>query len=102
MAARAFHHHLTPAERRAVPLMAASLAVLALGISDPTRHLHFDGTRLGIYLAALMVLATFFATAIDGRSAIPPLGWPRGSSTARSTARPRRSPTRRAPPDSTR
>ena len=74
MAARAFHHHLTPAERRAVPLMAASLAALALGISDPTRHLHFDGTRLGIYLAALMVLATFFATAIDGRFRYPALG----------------------------
>jgi multidrug transporter EmrE-like cation transporter len=74
MAARAFHHHLTPAERRAVPLMAASLAALALGISDPTRHLHFDGTRLGIYLAALMLLATLFATAIDGRFRYPALG----------------------------
>ena len=50
-AARAFHHHLTRAERRAVPLMAASLAALALGISDPTRHLHFDGSELGLYLA---------------------------------------------------
>jgi hypothetical protein len=74
MAARAFHHHLTRAERRAVPLMAASLAALALGISDPTRHLHFDAASLWLYLAALMLVATLLATAVEGRFRHPALG----------------------------
>ncbi len=74
IAARAFHHHLTRAERRAVPLMAASLAALALGISDPTRHLHFDAAKLWLYLAGLIVLATLLATAVSGRFRHPALG----------------------------
>ena len=74
LAARAFHHHLTRAERRAVPLMAASLAALALGISDPTRHLHFDAASLWLYLAALMLVATLLATAVEGRFRHPALG----------------------------
>jgi hypothetical protein len=74
MAARAFHHHLTRAERRAVPLMAVSLAVLALGISDPTRHLHFDARSLWIYLGALLMVATLLATTVQGRFRHPALG----------------------------
>jgi hypothetical protein len=74
MAARAFHHQLSRAERRAVPLMAASLAALALGISDPSRHLHFDATSLWLYLGALILLATLLATAVEGRFRHPALG----------------------------
>jgi hypothetical protein len=74
MAARLFRHHLTRTERHAVPLMAASLAVLALGISDTTRHLHFDTAALGLYVGALMVVATLLATAVDGRFRHPALG----------------------------
>jgi len=74
MAARVFHHRLTRAERRAVPLMAVSLAALAIGIADPTRHLHFDAASLGIYLGGLMVIATLLATAVEGRLRHPALG----------------------------
>jgi hypothetical protein len=74
MAARAFHHQLSRAERRAVPLMAASLAALALGISDPTRHLHFDAASLWLYLGALLLAATLLATAVEGRFRHPALG----------------------------
>ncbi len=74
MAARAFHHQLSRAERRAVPLMAGSLAALALGISDSTRHLHFDATSLWLYLGALILLATLLATAVEGRFRHPALG----------------------------
>ena len=45
IAARVFHHRLTPAERRAVPLMALSLAALALGIASPARPLEFAGLK---------------------------------------------------------
>ena len=54
--------------------MAASLAALALGISDPTRHLHFDAASLWLYLAALMLVATLLATAVEGRFRHPALG----------------------------
>jgi hypothetical protein len=74
MAARAFHHHLTRAERRAVPLMAVSLGALALGISDPSHHIHFDAGTLGLYLGGLMALATLLATGVDGRFRHPALG----------------------------
>lgn len=74
MAAHVFRHHLTPTERRAVPLMAASLALLALGISDTTRHLHFDSAALGLYVAVLMAAATLLATAVDGHLRHPALG----------------------------
>ena len=65
LAARAFHHRLTSAERRAVPLMAVSLAVLALGISAP-QHLQFDPASLGLYLAFLLVAATLLSGAVRG------------------------------------
>src|SRR4029078_3958319 len=74
MAARVFRHHLTRTERRRVPLMAASLAALALGISDTTRHLHFDSAVLGVYVGGLMVAAALLATAVDGRFRHPALG----------------------------
>ena len=74
LAARVFHHRLTRAERRAVPLMAASLAVLALGISDPARHLQFDAARLGLYLGGLMLVAAVLAGAVEGRLRHPALG----------------------------
>ena len=65
LAARAFHHRLTSAERRAVPLMAVSLAVLALGINAP-QHLQFDPASLGLYLAFLLVAATLLSGAVRG------------------------------------
>ena len=73
--------------------MAASLAALALGISDPTRHLHFDAASLWLYLAALMLVATLLATAVEGDSVTLPSGWPPGSSMALWTAPPRGWPT---------
>lgn len=57
MAARAFHHRLTRAERRAVPLMAISLAALTLGMGNPPGPLAFDPGDLGLYLAFLLVAA---------------------------------------------
>ena len=57
LAARVFHHRLTRAERRAVPLMAVSLAALSLGIANPPRPLAFDPVSLGLYLAVLLVAA---------------------------------------------
>ena len=63
IAARAFHHRLTTAERRAVPLMAASLATLALGIASPARPLAFDHTSLALYLGFLLVVATLLSPA---------------------------------------
>jgi hypothetical protein len=63
LAARAFHHRLTLAERRAVPLMAVCLAALALGISVP-QHLQFDPASLGLYLAFLFVAATLLSGAV--------------------------------------
>ena len=66
MAARAFHHHLTRAERRAVPLMAISLAFLTLGIASPSRPLAFDQGSLAFYLACLLAAATLLSPAIRG------------------------------------
>ena len=74
MAARVFRHELTRTERRAVPLMAGSLAALAIGLSDTTRHLHFDGTALGLYVTALIAAATLLAVAVGGRLRNPALG----------------------------
>ena len=74
LAARAFHHQLTAGERRAVLLMAGALAALALGITDPTRHLHFDATALGLYLAGLGAVAGILATGVRGDLRYPALG----------------------------
>src|SRR5262245_58710231 len=49
LAAGVFHHRLTASERRSVFMMAAALAVLALGIGDSSGHLSFDSTALAIY-----------------------------------------------------
>lgn len=61
IAARIFHHRLTPAERRAVPLMALSLAALALGIGSPARPLAFDPALLGAYLGFLVAAGLLFS-----------------------------------------
>jgi hypothetical protein len=74
LAARVFHHTLTRGERRAVLVMAAGLAALALGIPNPTRHLHFDATALWLYLGVLMVIAGLLATAVRGELRHPALG----------------------------
>lgn len=66
MAARVFHHRLTRAERRAVPLMAISLAALALGIGRSPRPLAFDPTDLWIFLTFLLAVATLLSPAIRG------------------------------------
>jgi hypothetical protein len=41
---------------------------------DSTRHLHFDGSRLGLYVSSLVLLATLLATTVDGRFRYPALG----------------------------
>jgi hypothetical protein len=64
MAARAFHHRLTRAERRAVPLMAISLAALALGIGHQTSPLAFNPIDLWLYLAVLLAVATLLSPAV--------------------------------------
>ena len=64
LAAHVFHHRLTPAERRAVPLMALSLAALALGIASPARPLEFDQGRLALYLGALFAAAIVLAVVL--------------------------------------
>jgi hypothetical protein len=71
IAARIFHHRLTAAERRAVPLMALGLAVLALGIASPQRPLVFDQGLLAGYLGFLVMAALLFS--IGSR---PPLRQP--------------------------
>jgi hypothetical protein len=73
MAARTFHHRLTRAERRAVPLMALSLAALSLGIANPTRPLAFDPVSLGLYLAVLLTAAIILSPAIPGSPRQPAL-----------------------------
>jgi hypothetical protein len=71
IAARVFHHRLTPSERRAVPLMALSLAALALGIASPARPLVFDQGLLAGYLVFLVLAALFFSVGFK-----PPLRQP--------------------------
>jgi hypothetical protein len=73
MAARAFHHRLTRAERRALPLMAVSLAALSLGIAHPSRPFAFDPASLGIYIAVLLAVAGALSPAIPGRLRQPAL-----------------------------
>jgi hypothetical protein len=68
LAARVFHHRLTRAERRAVPLMAVSLAALSLGIANPPRPLAFDPVSLGLYLAVLLTVAALLSPAVP----VPP------------------------------
>jgi hypothetical protein len=74
LAARVFRHDLTIGERRAVLLMAAGLAALALGIPDPIRHLHFDEVALWLYLGGLMLVAGLLATVVRGHLRHPALG----------------------------
>jgi multidrug transporter EmrE-like cation transporter len=74
LAARVFRHDLTTAERRAVLVMAACLAALALGIPDPTRHLHFDASALWVYLVVLALLGGLLAGAVQGPLRHPALG----------------------------
>jgi hypothetical protein len=74
LAARAFGHHLTRSETRAVFLMAACLAALSFGISESSRPLHFDGRALGFYLCGLSLSALLLATAVNGRLRHPALG----------------------------
>lgn len=74
LAGRAFRHELTTTEKRAVPLMAGSLAALALGISEPAKQLSFDAGTLGLYLAGLTLLAALLATAVGGPLRHPALG----------------------------
>jgi hypothetical protein len=71
IAARVFHHRLTPAERRAVPLMALSLAALALGIASPARPLAFEQGILAGYLGFLVLAALLFSVGFK-----PPLRQP--------------------------
>ena len=91
LAARVFHHRLTRAERRAVPLMAVSLAALSLGIANPPRPLAFDPVSLGLYLAVLLTVAALLSPAVP--VLLGSRRWPRASSTRRWTARRRGSPT---------
>jgi hypothetical protein len=66
LAARVFHHRLTPAERRAVPLMALSLAALALGIAAPAHPLYYDKEALGLYIGFLTFAALLLSTTLGG------------------------------------
>lgn len=74
MAALVFHHKLTSAERRAIPLMALSLAGLSLGIAGTTAgHIAFDETRLAAYLGALGIGAMVLSVVFQGRLRQPAL-----------------------------
>ncbi len=73
MAAYGFHHRLTRAERRSVFVMAASLAVLPIGVAHSTSHLGFDAATLGAYLG-VAALAALLMLLISGERRSAALG----------------------------
>jgi hypothetical protein len=67
MAAYGFGHRLTRTERRSVLVMAASLAVLPVGVAQPSRHLGFDAVTLAAYLGVIALAALLMLLASGER-----------------------------------
>lgn len=65
LAAFVFGHPLTRAERNSVFVMAAALALLAIGISHPSGH-GFDKVALAVYLGSLLATASIVTATVRG------------------------------------